>query len=121
MKHNSSSKLVSVFFTLSLSPSLSPPLSLPLSLSLSCRILVLTEEKDTAIKKRETRVRDECNIELRDRLGALREEERLKREREKEELVTKAREELKETNDQRLSEIKVLRLEVKNKEKVMEI
>ena len=120
MKHNSSSKLVSVFL-----PSLSPPLSLPLSLSpslsLSCRILVLTEEKDTAIKERETRVRDECNIELRDRLGALREEERLKREREKEELVIKARQELKETNDQRLSEIKVLRLEVKNKEKVMEI
>ncbi|XP_003388044.2 PREDICTED: putative leucine-rich repeat-containing protein DDB_G0290503 [Amphimedon queenslandica] len=84
------------------------------------QIVVLTEEKDAAIKEREARVRDECNIELRDRLGTLREEERIKREKEKDELVTKAREELKETNDQRLSEIKSLRQELKTKEKELE-
>ena len=70
------------------------------------------------MKEREESVRAQCDRDQRDRLATIREEEMNRREKEKEELYQKMKQELKENEDKRLIDIELLRNQLREKEKV---
>ena len=70
------------------------------------------------MKEREELVRAQCDRDQRDRLATIREEEMNRREKEKEELYQKMKQELKENEDKRLIDIELLRNQLREKEKV---